>query len=83
MELRRRGFSYKYISSKTRLSKATLSGWLAEIPYRPNEETVLAFGKARAAASARRAELRQQSIEEIRKTTVKEVGKMSQRDLFM
>ena len=83
LELRRRGFSYKYISSKTRLSKATLSGWLAEIPYRPNEETVLAFGKARAAASARRAELRQQSIEEIRKTTVKEVGKMSQRDLFM
>ncbi|OGG39896.1 hypothetical protein A2118_00740 [Candidatus Kaiserbacteria bacterium GWA2_50_9] len=83
LELRKNGFSYKYISSKTGLSKATLSGWLAEIHYKPNEETVSAFGRARAAASARRAELRQQSIEEIRKVATKEVGKIHQRDLFM
>lgn len=83
LDLRKRGFSYKYISSKTGLSKGTLSGWLTEIPYTPNKETVLAFGKARAAASARRAELRQESIREIRKVAVKDIGKVNQRDLFM
>ncbi len=83
LALRKIGFSYKYISSKTGLAKSTLSGWLAEIPYSPNKETVTAFGKARAAASARRAELRQKSIQEIRKTAIKEVGGINQRDLFM
>ena len=83
LALRKNGFSYTYISSKTGLSKSTLSGWLTEISYTPNKETVLAFGKARAAASARRAELRQESIQEIRKTTIKDIGNVGQRDLFL
>ncbi len=83
LALRKSGFSYTYISSKTGLSKSTLSGWLTEIPYNPNKETIASFGKARAAASARRAELRQQSIQEIRKIAVKEIGKISRRDLFI
>ena len=83
LALRKNGFSYKYISSKTGLSKATLSGWLTEIPYTPNEETVVTFGKARAAASARRAKLRQESIEDIRKIAIKDVGRINKRDLFM
>lgn len=81
--LRKSGFSYKYISSKTGLSKSTLSGWLTETPYTPNKETVLTFGKARAAASARRAELRQNSIQEIREIATKDIGILSQRDLFV
>lgn len=83
LALRRSGFSYTYISSKTGLSKSTLSGWLTEIPYTPNKETIATFGKARAAASARRAELRQESIREIRKIAAKDIGKISQRDLFI
>ena len=83
LALRENGFSYKYISSKTGLSKSTLSGWLTEVSYTPNKETISAFGKARAAASARRAELRQQSIQEIRKTATKDIGGISQRDLFI
>lgn len=83
LALRKSGFSYTYISSKTGLSKSTLSGWLTEIPYTPNKETVETFGKARAAASARRAELRQESIQEIRKIATKDVGKINQRDLFV
>ncbi|MDP1707104.1 MAG: hypothetical protein Q8L30_00910 [bacterium] len=83
LALRRSGFSYKYISSETGLSKSTLSGWLTEIPYTPNEETVATFGKARAAASARRAELRQKSIQEIRRVATKDIGGISRRDLFM
>ncbi|MCX6786397.1 MAG: hypothetical protein NTU85_01075 [Candidatus Kaiserbacteria bacterium] len=83
LALRKSGFSYTYISSKTGLSKSTLSGWLTEIPYTPNKETIAAFGKARAAASARRAELRQKSIQEIRKTATKDIGEVSKRDLFV
>lgn len=83
LALRKNGFSYTYISSKTGLSKSTLSGWLTEIPYTPNKETVAVFGKARAAASARRAELRQESIRDIRKTAIKDIGRISRRDLFV
>lgn len=83
LEFRKNGFSYTYISAKTGLSKSTLSGWLTNIPYTPNKETVATFGKARAAASARRAKMRQESIQAIRKIASKEVGEMSQRDLFM
>ena len=81
--LRKNGFSYTYISSKTGLSKGTLSGWLTDVPYTPNKETVTSFGKARAAASARRAQLRQDSIREIRKIAESDIGKISRRDLFM
>ncbi|MCX6787959.1 MAG: hypothetical protein NT108_02210 [Candidatus Kaiserbacteria bacterium] len=83
LALRKSGFSYTYISAKTGLSKSTLSGWLTETPYAPNKETIDSFGKARAAAGARRAELRQKSIQEIRKTAAKDIGKMSRRDLFV
>lgn len=83
LSLRKRGFSYAYIASKTGLSKSTLSGWLAEVPYTPNAETLLAFGNARTAASARKAKMRQESIEEIRKIAVKDIGKPSRRDLFV
>ena len=81
--LRKNGFSYTYISSKTGLSKGTLSGWLTDVPYTPNKETVASFGKARAATSARRAQLRQDSIREIRKIAESDIGKISRRDLFM
>lgn len=83
LALRKGGFSYTYISSKTGLSKGTLSGWLTETPYTPNKETIAAFGKARAAASARRAELRQESIRAIRKVAIKDIGKINKRDLFV
>jgi hypothetical protein len=81
--LRKSGFSYTYISSKTGLAKGTLSGWLTDVPYTPNKETIASFGKARAAAGARHAKLRQDSIREIREIAEKDVGKISRRDLFM
>lgn len=83
MALRKNGFPYNYISSETGLSKSTLSGWLTEIPYTPNAATVALFGKARAAASARHAAIRQESIQEIRKTAILDIGRISKRDLFM
>jgi len=81
--LRRTGYSYSYIASKTGLSKSTLSDWLAEVPYRPNEHTLLTIGKARAASGERKTQIKQRSLVRARQEAESEVGVLSQRDLFM
>src|SRR3989338_5634425 len=50
IKLREKGHSYQYIAKKIKVSKSTLSSWLSEIPYIPNEETIDRIGKARARA---------------------------------
>lgn len=81
--LRRAGYPYSHISRKTGISKSTLSGWLASIPYTPNQETITALGKARAAAGERKAVIRQNSLQEIKGIADKDIGLLSQRDLFL
>ncbi len=83
LRLRKEGYSYTHISSVTGLSKSTLSGWLTEIPYTPNASTIAAFGKARAAAGKRRAQMRQQALDVARKEARIEIGNVSRRDVFM
>lgn len=81
--LRQSGHSYSHISSETGLSKSTLSGWLAEVPYMPNDITLEAIGKARAASGKRKSDLKQESITAARQEAAKELGQVSSRDLFM
>ncbi|MDP3646237.1 MAG: hypothetical protein Q8R25_04055 [bacterium] len=81
--LRQEGHSYNFIAKQVHVSKGTLSVWLAGIPYTPNAETVLRIGKARAASGAIKSLLKRKSIEEARIQAVAEMGKISQRDLFM
>lgn len=38
LNYRRGGCSYNMIYKKLGLAKSTLSGWLREIPYKPNKE---------------------------------------------
>ena len=83
IELRKRGHSYNYISSVLRVSKSTLSDWLASIPYTPNAETVERIGKARAASGAVKSKLRRESILLATEEACRELGKMTDRDLFM
>jgi hypothetical protein len=83
IKLRKEGYPYPYISQQTGLSKSTLSGWLSEVPYTPNQETIEAYGKARAAAGEQKAKLRQLSIESIQQNVAAEIGELSDRDLFM
>lgn len=83
IRLRYAGYSYPYISKKVGLSKSTLSGWLTEIPYKPNAETIATLGKARAASTEKKALLKQEQILNIRKEAVREIGKFTDRDLFM
>lgn len=81
--LRKNGYSYPYISKKTTLSKSTLSGWLADIPYTPNTETIKAHGKALAAAGERKAKIRQEALHQIKREAAEEIKSVTKRDLFM
>lgn len=81
--LRKKGFPYSYISKKTGISKSTLSDWLTEVSYTPNKETIASLGKARAAATERKAQIRQEELVGIRAESKKKIGKVNERDLFM
>ena len=81
--MRLAGYSYSYIASQTGLSKGTLSGWLARVPYTPNSETVRAIGKARAASGEKIAKKKLETFVVARQEAVEEIGAVSRRDLFM
>ena len=83
LDLRSAGYSYTYISAHTGISKSTLSGWLGHVPYVPNAETVLKIGKARAASGEAKNRVKRESIALAGEEAIKDVGKVSQRDLFM
>lgn len=83
LALRKKGYSYLYISKMTGMAKSTLSDWLTEVPYTPNTEMVTSLGKARAAAAERKTQIRQEELVGIRKKSKEKIGEMTDRDLFM
>lgn len=83
IELRQKGYSYRYIADKTKLSISTLSYHLRDIPYQPNAYTVKTIGKARAKSGASKAEKKRLSIERALCQAVDDIGLVSPRDLFM
>ncbi len=80
---RKQGFSYSMIIQRTKLSKSTLSNWLKDIPFQPNDESLAKIKGARDKMAATKSKQRVDSIKEIRQTAYKELGKLSQRDLWM
>lgn len=83
IELRSAGYSYPYISKETGVSKSTLSGWLAGVPFSPNQHTIASFGKSRAAAAERKAITRRQEATQTELNAKEEIGRFTERDLFM
>ena len=81
--LRKNGYSYTHIVKQTGVSKGTLSGWLAKIPYHPNKETIDTIGKARAASGLAKSRLKLESIAKARVQARDDIGKLNKRDLFM
>lgn len=65
------------------MSKGTLSNWLARVPYTPNEETVHAIGRARAASGAAKSALKEKSIQDAMNEARLEIGSLSERDRTM
>lgn len=83
VELRKAGHSYNYISRALGISKSTLSDWLADVPYVPNEETIRRIGVARAASGEAKSKIRRESLFLARKEARRELGKVSRRDIFI
>lgn len=83
VELRRSGHSYNHISEMLGVSKSTLSGWLSDIPYTPNQETILRIGRALAASGAAKSRVKRESILSAKRKAREEIGKITPRDLHM
>ena len=80
---RRQGYSYSIISKKLGLAKSTLSNWLKELPYSPNERTLerIRFALAKSAKIIHNKKLTK--IEMIKKEARKELGEITRRDLLL
>lgn len=83
IHLRKQGHSLNRIRQLVKVSKGTLSVWLVDIPYKPNRETIIRVGNARAASGYAKSRQKRESFEKARREALDGVGKMSQRDVFM
>lgn len=82
-KLRKKGYSYNYILQKIKISKSTLSAWLSNVPYTPNQITIKKIGKARAASGYWKAKRKLESIKSAEEEAKKDIGQITKRDLFM
>lgn len=83
IDLRKKGYSYSYISEELLISKGTLSYWLTSIPYQPNKETIAMIGKARAASGLAKNHQKMESILRAQAEAKKDIDNINKRDLFM
>lgn len=83
LDLRKKGYSYSYISSIIGVSKGTLSKWLAEIPYTPNATTIKTIGLARARSGEAKAALKQASFKKAKALAKDDLGNLSRRDMML
>ncbi len=83
IELRKKGYSYTYISEQTKLSKSTLSHLLRSVPYVPNAITKKTMGLARVKSGVYKANAKRQSIDIARERAVQDIGVLNKRDLFL
>ncbi len=81
--LRKEGYSYNLIAERLSVSKSTLSVWLAQIPYVPNEIVEGRIGRARAAMTKSKHEQKLNSYKEAASLAKNDIGGLKKRDLFM
>ena len=83
VELRGEGMSYSLISEQLGVSKSTLSNWLKDLPYTPNEEVVFRTRRGQGTYGLLRRQMRIDEISMLKAQGISEVGKVSKRDLWM
>lgn len=83
IELRAKGMSYSLISEQLGVSKSTLSNWLKDLPYTPNEEVLSRIRRGQGTYGLRRRQIRIDEIAMLKARGISEVGKVSKRDLWM
>ena len=83
MDLRRNGYSYNYIAKYVPVTKSTLSEWLHDIPFKPNEHTIKTIGNARIASGIYKHKIRVKNLEKAEMQSKKDIGVISKRDIMM
>lgn len=83
VSMRRDGWSYSDITKRLGIPKSTLSGWMKDIPFRPNQTVVDRVKSGQGKYGMVRHQLRIQEVERLKKQGENEIGKISNRDLLM
>ena len=83
IKLRKEGFSYSYISSKISVAKSTLSLWLKDIEFKPNNFTQNIISQSQKQPAVIRRFDKAVSVKSAIEYADKKVGPMSERDIFL
>ncbi len=83
IQLRKEGYSYNYIIQHVPVTKSTLSEWLRDVPFTPNQHTVDTIGNARIASGIYKHQVKLDSLEKARIQSEKDIGTLSDRDIMM
>jgi hypothetical protein len=81
--LRKKGYSYNLISEKLGIAKSTLSGWLKEAPFVPNETVLERIKNGPFISGQLKHKERVRNILESKELAKKELGIISKKDLWM
>lgn len=83
IQLRKEGYSYNYIVKYVPVAKSTLSEWLQNIPFVPNQHTIETIGNARIASGLYKHGIKMKSLEEAGLEAKKIIPTLSERDVMM
>jgi hypothetical protein len=83
IELRNEGYSYNLISKKLKIGKGTLSAWLREVPFKPNYKVLARIKNGPLKSGLLKHRKKVKEIKIIKKKAKVELGKISERDLWM
>ena len=83
IRLRKLGWSYNVISRRLGVAKSTLSHWLREVPYEPNESVKRSIREGPARAAYRNHQRKLAAILRAKEFAAREIGELTKRDLWM
>jgi len=83
IRLRKEGYSYALINEHLGVSKSTLSNWLTEIPFEPNQEVLNRINNTKLKLVRAKQRNKFKTWAKIKKEARIEVGRLVKRDLFM
>lgn len=81
--LRKEGLSYNFIQDQIKVSKSTLTRWLAAVPFEPNNEFIERVNKTHSTLRDLRRRVKAESEKEARNLAISDIGTLTQRDLMM
>lgn len=83
IKLRKAGWSYNMIREELGVPKSTLNNWLGRILFVPNKEVIARIGRAKLKSALFKQRMKFRSFELAKQQARKDVGALSQRDLFL